>query len=269
MTDQTSSEPLRAQPGAAADQDSEAALVEFLRSELRGGRDHGALYRALAHALERALEDGLLAPGSALPGERILAQSLGLSRVTIRNALEELTRNGILLRRAGARSAIARRVEKKLSTLVGFSDEITARGMTPSVRWLSRKLSRPTPAEAMALGLAPDQRVARLQRLRFADGIPIAIERAAVPAAILPSVDLVRDSLYATLEELGSRPSRGTQRIRAGVMSEHEADLLSTTAGKPILIVERRCLLADGTPAEFTETRYNGEIYDFVMELQV
>ena len=158
-------------------------------------------------------------------------------------------------------------MEKALSALTGFSAELRGRGAVPGQRWLARQTVLPTPSEAMALQLAPTDLIVRLIRVRTADGQPLAIERAAVPQAILPSGDLVDASLYAALSALGAAPVRGAQRIRAGVMSRAEAELLASDPGSPLLIVERRCFLADGRPVEFTETRYNGERYDFLTAL--
>lgn len=119
----------------------------------------------------------------------------------------------------------------------------------------------------MALGLSATDPVVRLVRIRTADGRPLAIERATVPQAILPSGDMVEASLYATMRALGVAPVRGAQRIRAGLMSPVEAELLEAEPGGPLLIIERRCALADGRAVEFTETRYNGALYDFLTDL--
>jgi GntR family transcriptional regulator len=119
----------------------------------------------------------------------------------------------------------------------------------------------------MALGLLGQDAVVRLVRVRTADGLPLAIERAAVPQAILPSGDLVDASLYKALANLGAAPVRGVQRIRAGLMTRIDAELLHSDVGAPLLIIERRCFLKDGRPVEFTETRYNGASYDFLTGL--
>jgi len=244
------------------------AFAGFVADYLARADDSRPMYRKIADGLAQAMRSGLAEGQSHLPSERQLAQHLAVSRVTLRHALEELAMQGLLLRRQGARTAVARRLEKTLSTLTGFSDELRARGVAPGQRWLSRTLVSPSPAEAMALDLAPTDKIVRLIRVRLADGQPIAIERAAVPAAILPSGDLVQDSLYAALQVLGAAPVRGVQRIRAGVMNRPEAELLASDPGAPILIVERRCFLADDRPVEFTETRYNGASYDFLTELR-
>lgn len=225
------------------------------------------LYQRLARALNEALEVGDNAESPAVPSERTLSARLGISRVTVRKALDELTHAGMVRRRQGARTVATKRVQKTLSKLTGFSDELRARGSVPDHRWLSRQTVLPTPSEAMALGISGEDAVVRLVRVRTADGVPLAIERATVPQAILPSGDLVDTSLYATLTALGAAPVRGMQRIRAGIMTQIDATLLEHEVGAPLLIIERRCFLADGRAVEFTETRYNGESYDFLTEL--
>ncbi|NAZ36579.1 GntR family transcriptional regulator [Rubellimicrobium sp. CFH 75288] len=242
-----------------------ARLADSLARPPDGPEAGGPLYRRLALALSEVVGEG--GGGTCLPSERVLAARLGMSRVTVRRALEELAREGLLRRRQGARTRVATRVEKALSALTGFSEELRARGSVPGQRWLSRQVVRPSPTEALALGLGAADLIVRLIRVRTADGVPLAIERAAVPQAILPSGDLVGESLYAALAALGAAPVRGAQRIRAGIMARIEAELLDSEPGSPLLIVERRCFLADGRPVEFTETRYSGERYDFLTEL--
>lgn len=245
------------------------ALVGFLRRYLNDASDARPIYRKLADGMTAALRDHLIDPHGHLPSERVLAEGLDVSRVTLRKAMDDLVSQGLLMRRHGARTEVAQRLEKALSKLTGFSEEIRARGMEPGAVWLSRSLGPATPAEATALGLGPGEPVVRLQRVRLADGQPIAIERAAVPAAILPSGDLVGTSLYEALHRLGATPVRGVQRIRAGGMTRGDAQLLDRSPGAPILIVERRCFLEDGRTVEFTETRYTGDSYEFLTELGI
>jgi GntR family transcriptional regulator len=243
------------------------AIAQFIETALRAADDARPLYLRLRDALAEATRLGIAGPSGGLPSERWLARRLEISRVTLRRAMDELAADGLLSRRRGARTVVARRVEKVLSALTGFSDELRARGMEPGQRWISRRTVSPSPSEALALGLSAVDAIVRLVRVRLADGQPIAIERATVPQSILPSGDLVTGSLYEALGRLGSPPVRGVQRIRAGLMTRVDAELLDSDPGGPLLIVERRCFLADGQPVEFTETRYNGERYDFLTEL--
>ena len=248
---------------------SDPALLAQIAHAFAEGQGHLPAYRRLAGVISDLVQTETLGGRARLPSERSLSAALGISRVTVRRAIDEAASDGLLRRKQGARTTVGSRLEKRLGKLTGFSDELRSRGVEPGQRWISRRTVQPTPAEVMALGLSSSEPIVRLVRVRLADGVPIAIERAAVPQSILPSGDLVRDSLYALLGELGMAPVRGVQRIRAGIMARVEAELLDCAPGTPILLVERRCFLADGRPVEFTETRYNGERYDFVTELGV
>jgi GntR family transcriptional regulator len=243
-------------------------IATFIADYLSRAQDNRPTYRKLSDAIAEAMRTRIADAEAHLPSERSLAGQLGVSRVTLRRALDELAADGLLKRRQGARTAVARRVEKMLSTLTGFSDELRARGIEPGQRWISRRIVTPSPAEAMALGLSGAELIVRLVRVRLADGQPIAIERAAIPQSILPDGEQVTHSLYDALARLGAPPVRGFQRIRAGLMTRVDAELLESASGSPLLIVERRCFLADDRPVEFTETRYNGESYDFLTELR-
>lgn len=241
-------------------------IVEYLRRSLAEASDERPLYRRLRDGLELAISEDRLAKGTFVPSERVLANELGLSRVTVRKAIDELSERGLLIRRHGSKTEVASRVEKALSGLSGFSEDIRSRGMEPGARWLSRKITTPSPTEVMALGISPTEQLVRLERLRLADAQPIALERAAVIRTFLPSAELVRDSLYEALAKRNALPKRALQRMRAGVVNEREADLLECPPCTPIFIVERRCFLDDGRIVEFTETRYHGDRYDFVIE---
>jgi GntR family transcriptional regulator len=243
-------------------------IVDFVKESLGQAGDSRPLYQRISDALSEAMNTGILGPNNVLPSERSLADRLEVSRVTVRRALDDLAASGLLKRRQGARSSVAPRVEKTLSRLTGFSEELRARGTSPGQRWLLKQSALPTSNEAMALGLSPNEQVVRLVRVRLADDVPIAIEKAVIPQIFLDSPDLVDDSLYAALRKSGYLPARGVQRIRAGVMTRAEAEALDSDFGKPLLIVERRCFVPDGRTVEFTETRYHGERYDFVSDLQ-
>ena len=238
-----------------------------IKSALADQTSDSPLYRRLKYAMEIALVGAGSHESLVLPSERRLADVLGISRVTVRRALDEFAREGRLRRRQGMKTKVADRVQKALSKITGFSEELEARGSVPGHRWISRRTVLPTPTEAMALGISATDHVIRLVRIRSADDEPLAIEQAVIPQSILPDGSLIEESLYAVLRALGAEPVRGSQRIRAGIMSHVEADLLQSEVGAPLLIIERRCYLSDGRPVEFTETRYNGALYDFLTDL--
>ncbi len=229
--------------------------------------DRTPLYRQLQQRLRHAIEENLLDPEEPLPAERDLAAEYDISRITVRKALQGLVEEGLLHRRQGSGTFIAKRVEKVFSQLASFSEEMKARGQTPSSKWLQRIDSRITSDEVMNYGLSPGLRVYRFDRVRYADEEPMAIEHSIIPAFCLPSVEVVGDSLYKALDEYGYRPMRALQRLRAVLFDAQQATLLGVKEKDAGLLVERRGFLDDGRIVEVSRTFYRGDTYDFVAEL--
>ena len=232
----------------------------------QGGEPHA--YARLRRAIAQSIKSGALAPGHALPSERELCRQLALSRVTVRKAIGGLVEDGVLVQRHGAGTFVAERIVKSFSRLTGFTDDLRARGLNPRVEFLERGVGEVSPEEAMALNLSPGARVIRLRRLRFAGDKPLALEHTAVPQAVLADPQAVTLSLYDALNEIGCRPTRALQRLRAVALDGEQAALLDLPAGSPALSIERRAFLDDGRVVEFTTSLYRGDAYDFVAELQ-
>ena len=226
------------------------------------------LYLQLAELIRGQIREGEIRTGDALPSERELSDAIGISRVTVRKSLDVLLREGLLSRRHGSGTYIAPRIEQPAALLAGFSADMAVRGHAPGSILVEKATGLPTPDEAMALGLGPNQLVHRLTRVRTANGEPLAIERAVVPAALLPSLDAVGASLYAALEAHGARPVRGLQRLQASLATLQEAKLLSIPAGAAVLRIERRGFLPNGAPVELTRSAYRGDRYDFMVEVR-
>ena len=158
-------------------------------------------------------------------------------------------------------------MEKSFSRLTSFSEDMAARGWTPSSVWISRAQGPATPEESLMLNLSPGVGVYRFQRIRYADATPMALEHALIPAACLPSMDAVETSLYAALEAAGRRPMRALQRLRAVAFTEDQAAQMQTTVGAPGLLIERRGFDVTGQAVELTRSWYRGDAYDFIAEL--
>ena len=246
----------------------ESTLLSHFTTEMDAIDLSAPLHRRLRAVIENAVKAGFLKPGAVLPSERVLAERLSLSRVTVRKAIEPLVTEGLLHRRHGARTEVGSRVEKSLSTLTSFSEDMSARGLLSGAIWLSKQISRPSPAEMMALGISAETQVVRMRRIRTADGVPLALETSTVPTRYLPSAELVKDSLYEALDKRGALPQRAIQRMRSRLATATDAEHLHCEVGSPLLVMERRCFLADGQIVELTESRYLGEVYDFVLELR-
>jgi GntR family transcriptional regulator len=229
------------------------------------------LYLQLQQSIEEAVRKGSLKADDALPGERDLAKQLGISRVTVRKAITGLVKKGVLVQRWGSGTFIASqmRLEQPLSRLSSFTDDMSARGLQSSAVLLSRSTGQASPDELMALGLSPGETVSRVNRLRLANEIPMAIEHAVVPSRFLPDPALVKQSLYSALHEQGFMPSRALQRLHAVLLNEEQASLLHVPPESPALYIERRSFTATGEVVEFTSSYYRGDAYDFVAELTI
>lgn len=219
--------------------------------------------------LRSAVARSTISPQEPLPTERDLADELGVSRITIRKAIGALVEEGLLHRRQGAGTFVAsasQRIEKSSSKISSFSEDMVARGLEPTSEWLSRSRGLATPEESLNMGLSPGMPVFRFSRIRYADGLPMALEYATIDGACLASED-IDESLYGALEAGGFRPSRALQRLRAVIFDEPRAKLLNIEPGSAGLLIERRAFLKSGRLIELTTSYYRGDAYDFIAEL--
>lgn len=248
------------------------SVIEFLRPEGWLGETGGPRYVQLRQRLETGIESGILPPNSSLPPEREIAEITELSRVTVRKAIQELVREGLIEQRQGSGSFVREpmsRMEQSLSHLTSFTEDMAQRGMETTSRWLERGVFLATRGEIEALDLDAGAEVARIYRLREAGGRPMALERASLPLDILPNPLEVTTSLYEVLERRGQRPVRALQKISAINLEPREADLLNVPEGAAGLSIERTSYLASGRVAELTRSLYRGDAYDFVAELRL
>ncbi len=225
------------------------------------------LYQQLQRALRGAIENGIIGPDDALPPERDLAEMLGVSRITVRKAIDELVEDGLLIRKQGSGTFVSNRVEKNFAKLTSFSEDMRARGREPRSVWLNRAEGTVTPEESLTLRSSPGTPVFRFHRIRYADDAPMALEYATVIASCLTSLETVESSLYEALERTGNRPVRALQRLRAVLLTAEQAKLLKAQEGEAGLLVARVGYLKDGRAVEYSQSYYRGEIYDFVAEL--
>jgi GntR family transcriptional regulator len=240
-----------------------------MREKLIARSEDGTpLYLQLARNLRDHIDSGGISPGNALPSERDLSEMAGISRVTVRKAIEQLIEEGVLFRKQGSGTFVARRIEAPASRLSSFSSDARSRGEDPGVIWMMKAYAQPTEEEAEALRISPSARVARLGRVRLSGGEPLAIEHAVIPADCLPDLSALGDSLYDALGQSGFRPASGTQRVRASLATPTEAGLLCVRQNSEVLRIERLTRISSGRAVEFTRSVYRGDRYDFVTELK-
>ncbi|WP_298936506.1 GntR family transcriptional regulator [uncultured Ruegeria sp.] len=247
-------------------------IEDFLKSDDWMQDAAGPRYVRLRKRIEESIETGLLGESAPLPAEREIATLTGLSRVTVRRAMQDLVDRGIIVQRQGSGSFVSDgtpKVEQSLSRLTSFTEDMTRRGLNSSSEWLERGVHTPSPEEVMALALSSGEAVARISRLRRANDRPMAIERASLPIDILPKPQLVDSSLYEVLGRDGNRPVRALQRISAINLESEDSALLGVEPGAAGLRIVRTSYLANRRVVEFTRSIYRGDAYDFVAELRL
>lgn len=222
-------------------------------------------YYLLKQDLQAMIDAG--EPGTALPTERELAVRFDTSRTTVRQALAELVVEGKLERTQGRGTFIAEPKLITLRQLTSFSEDLAERGARPHSEILDVTRAPADRQTAAALGVAPGERVARVERLRFADDAPIAHETAHLPGP-LPRLraELERHgSLYRTLREVyGVELAAAEDSVETALASPLQAQLLRCDTGLPMLLVCRTAWDPTGRPVEFTRSVFRGDRFRFV-----
>lgn len=231
-------------------------------------RDASPLYLQLARKLGAAIRAGRFQAHEALPSERLLSESLGVSRVTARSAIDQLVEQGLIVRKRGSGNYIAPHLEQPLSQLTSFTEELHRRGYTPRSRWLSRHITSASVDEQLSLALSPKTQVARLERLRLADDVAMAYEVSILPQSVVPNPEAVTDSLYEYLTSIGQLPVRALQHIRAMNAAPKLAGQLGVPVGQAVLFITRIGYLASGRAVELTHSYCHSDYYDFVAEMR-
>jgi GntR family transcriptional regulator len=209
--------------------------------------------------------------GGALPSERQLSVDLGVSRLTVRAALDELVREGYLVRRRGSGTFVREPKIAQELTMTSFSEEMRRRGMTPGSRTLSLQTTTAGAYLGRCLHVSPSEPVVVAKRLRLADGESMAIETLHVPESLVPGLepkDLDGGSFYELLaERFGITIVGGIQTIEPTVTNEEESEALDVPLHSPAFLFERTTRSENDDIVEFVRSIYRGDRYRLVSEL--
>lgn len=227
------------------------------------------LYFQLARYFENAIAAGVLEPGTRLDNEVDLANQLGLSRPTVRAAFLYLANNGLVVRKRGAGTVVARRRVDRNVELTSLFDDLKASARKPATEVLSNEVVHASDRVAEALQLAPGSLVISLERLRMADGEPIALMHNHLPAALVHvSTDMLAEhGLYELMRAAGIQFESAVQRISARNASASEAKLLQETRGAALLTMERIAYDGVGRPVEFGQHLYRASRYTYTTSI--
>ncbi|HYY81997.1 MAG TPA: GntR family transcriptional regulator [Actinomycetes bacterium] len=227
------------------------------------------LYYQVAQQLEQLIEAGELPPGTRLNNELVLADQLGLSRPTLRRAIEYLVDRGYLVRKRGVGTQVVNLKVRRPVELTSLYDDLSLSGKDPRTTVLSLKTPPATDVVAHALGVDEGSPVIALERLRYADGEPLAVMRNWIPPGLVELTPelLERRGLYQVMRAAGLRLHLASQTIGARAATAAEARLLHATRGEPLLTMERTTYDDAGRTLEFADHFYRASLYSFEIVL--
>lgn len=219
---------------------------------------HVQLRTILLELIERELT-----ADAPLPSERELCSRYGLSRMTVRQALDALESEHRIYRVAGKGSFVSPPKIQMNLALTSFTEDMRARGMVPGSRELLHETVPAPPRVAAQLDLEPGEPVHVLRRLRIADGTAMALEQTHIPERVAPGLldEPLGASLYETLAaRYGLLPNRGEETIEADGADAEQARLLGLQPGAPVLVLERRTWVG-ATAIEYVGSIYRADRY--------
>ncbi len=227
-------------------------------------------YRQLAEQLRRRISAGQFPQGSRFPAEREIMSASGLSRVTVRQGLGLLQREGWLERKQGLGTFVRNPIDQDLTNVRTITEVLLEQGITPQIKVLSFGAVVAPQAVRQALGLREGERLLRVKRLYRYRRLPIALVYIYLPLCVQKDAEILRkaavptDTTYTIWEDrLGVRLKAGRHVIRAAAASTEDARALGVKSGAPILVLERITYADDGRPLEYILFHYHAERYEF------
>jgi GntR family transcriptional regulator len=231
------------------------------------------LYLQMKNTLETEIREGKYETSERLPSERELCERFGVSRMTARQAIKELERDGLVFSRVGKGTFINNGIiDQQLSNLTGFSQDIRNRGARPSSQVLTATLLPATLPLSVILKIMLGAEVVALSRLRLSNGMPLCIETAHIPHHLCPNLlqnDFSQESLYQVFErDYGHRLLRAEQTMEAGLAEPGELELLQMVHPAAVLRIERLTYNQQDVLLEYVTSTYRGDLYKFHLTLQ-
>jgi GntR family transcriptional regulator len=230
------------------------------------------LYHQIQQRLLEQIQSGAFKQGEPLPSIQKIAAQMGVSQMTVRQAVKALCELGVIYSRQGKGTFISRiKLERDFRQVLSFSEETRARGATPHSRLLSFRIQIPNRETKEALALSHKEKIFRLRRVRYADSVPMGIECSCLPVHLCP--DLLESfdpetSLYQKLaEQYGIHLMVTNEVIEVGKATDEEARLMQIAPQSPVFLFTRLSFLESGKAVEHVKSIYRGDRYKIVNRL--
>lgn len=232
-----------------------------------------AKHQQIATDLLQKIQDGTYPPQTLIPREVDLMATYGVSRPTVRQAIQSLVDQGLLEKRKRRGTLVKQtKIEQAFTQVVkGYNDEMHANGLVPQTKVLLLQAETATATVAQNLQLAVGTPVIKLVRLRYANGQPVVLITSYLPvldAVDLLTVDFTQAALYETLATAGLTVDHVRRRLDVLVADETTADLLNVDQGAPLFYFHTQGFTPQSRPVEYSIAKYRGDVNYFVMNLQ-
>jgi GntR family transcriptional regulator len=229
------------------------------------------LYYQLKEKLLKKIKNGEWKSGQKIPPEAELCELYKLSRITVRKSIEELVRDGYLVRFQGKGTFVASvSFEQKLSKFYSFSEALLQKGKKEQVKMLSFSAENADDAAARQLSINPDEKIFRVVRLRSVDNTIYALETSYIPARLCPSLSkkaIIEKGLYNSMRKLGLNPQRIIEKFHAAALRPQEAKQMQLKTGQPVIHLERTTFDED-TIIEYCVSVVRGDFFTYTVELK-
>lgn len=230
------------------------------------------IYYQLKLLLQDRIKSGQYALGTHLPSERELCEEFSISRMTVRQAIQELANEGFLRKERGKGTFVTKpKIEQVLSVLTSFTQDMKSRNLQPGTELINFSVIHATERLADLLQITADTPVYEIVRLRLADNEPMAIETAYVPTVFCPDLqlqDVSGGSLYEVLRSKGNLQMHNAyQSMEASLATQAEAKLLRVKPKAPVLLIERFTDDVQGKRIEYVKSVYRGDRYKFAIRM--
>ncbi len=224
------------------------------------------LYKRFAVAIKDAVRDGTLVNEEILPSERDFSQSLNISRITVRKAMDELEKEGVVFRSRGYGTQICSQFEYSLKEPKGLSQQAVLRGKKPDTVWINKSKIQCSAEIGEKLGLDKGSDVYQLKRIRYVDQQAVSVEESWVPARFIADADEIGISLYDYFNKQQILPVKSQSRVSARMPDEALKMQIALPDNVPVLVIKQLALDAQGNPLEYSISYCRSDMYVFIAE---
>jgi DNA-binding GntR family transcriptional regulator len=240
-------------------------LVEQLKQRF-AAPDNVPLYLKFVETVKNAVRSGQLPQGNILPGERDLSQLTGVSRITVRKAMQALEDEGVVTRSRGYGTQINVTLEYSLKEARGFSQQVVLRGKKPDTLWVNKRVVKCPADVAEQLAVPAESDVFLLKRIRYVDEDAVSIEESYVPAGLIADPDEIGVSLYDYFRSQNIIPQRTRSRVSARMPDSEFQTHIRLETPVPVLVIKQVAFDPQNRPIEYSISHCRSDLYVFVCE---